>query len=138
MAYVLSHRQNKAFTDLVDLYAPLDSPTLDANKRPVDGILYPMSPTYTNVPCRIQPEMEESHPNTMGRSNRDIRISTDILRIHRDQELEDTWYVQNKNPDHPDYLKWYIVQGDDKGMIWRADSKLAYVRRAVEPPRVAP
>ena len=129
MSYTLGRRQQRAYTDVVDLYKP-DDLTIDD-----DGVVEDTSKTlaYSSVKCHLEPKSESSTPEMMGRTNTDYVITTDKLHFHIDQEVGDLWAVQLKTPGHPEYGTWYQIQGGPQNVNWRAKKKILYAKRSLAP-----
>lgn len=126
-------RIDKAYKDLVDIYRP-DTSQIDGNKRGT-GVTYPATPTIEGQRCRIEPASEISSPTVAGRASHDIRITTDVLRVEIDVEIDDIYYVQLKTPGHPEYDSWFVVSGGPIFRNWRAGVKSMYIKREKAPRR---
>lgn len=132
----MGFRLDRAFTDLVDIYKPVTG-NLDANKRGT-GVVYPATPTYAAVGCRLEPASEISNVAVPGRSAHDVRITTDVLRVRESVDVDDTYYVQLKTVGHPEYNSWFIISGGPLHRHWRAGVKVMYVKREKAPRRAEP
>lgn len=110
-AYQLDELQQDFFTDLVDLYKPVD---LAVDTEGWDeGLAYPDTPTYESVPCLIGPSNELLVPvSGIGQSDYDVSDTLDKIVFHILQDSGANWLVQLKTSSHPEYGTWYVLQGD--------------------------
>lgn len=131
-AYTLGFRQSKAYNGTFNLWKPNPAVT-DSNARVIESQSYPTTPTYASVKGRMMPKSESSIRSPWGRSNRDIIITTDILRIHQDQEIDDGWLVQMVTPDHPEINTYFTIQGGTTTFDWRAKSRTLMIKRVIKP-----
>ena len=131
-AYVLEPRQDALFNSVVHLWKPNPDVT-DANRRVIEGFTYPVTPTYSSVRCRLQPKSEASKPAPYGRSNYDIMVTTDLLRLHMDQEVDDGWLVQLQTPGHPEIGTYFATQGGTQTYDRRAKTKVIQLKRVIKP-----
>ena len=131
-AYTLGFRQAKAYHGTFNLWKPLGAVT-DSNARVIESHSYPTTPTYANVKGRLTPKSEASARGPWGRSNRDILVTTDILRIHQDQEIDDGWLIQLLTPGHPEINTYFTSQGGTTTYDWRAKSRTLMLKRVIKP-----
>lgn len=130
-AYNLSPRQERFFADTVNIHRR--SKGASSSKRLL-GTNFTTVPTATGVRCRIEPSSEASSPLPIGRSNHDIVVTTDNVRFHVDQEVDDGDYVQLLTPGHSEFGTWYVIQGGPEVMNFRAKTKKFLMRRDLAPP----
>jgi hypothetical protein len=133
MAYTLEPRQEALFSSVVTLWRPTPI-TRDANKRQTNHTAFDDEPAYVEVAARLQPKGEASKPSKFGRSNYDIIVTTDILRVHIDQEIDDGWLVRLDTPGHPEQGTYFATQGGVQSYDHRAKSKTCALKRVVAPP----
>ena len=133
-AYTLSFRQKRCFTDTVDIYK-MEGKVGVAGSLATETIpSAPASPTYSGVKCRIETKKEASVPLPIGRSNYDIRDTTDLIHLHMKQDIGDGDYVRLRTPGHPENGTWYAVQGEPQHKAWRAGSIELLLKKATAPP----
>lgn len=136
-AYTLTDLQAELFTDLVDLYKPVDR-SEDANGWD-EGLEYPPTPTYEDVPCLIGPSNELLVPiANLGQSNYDVSDTLDSIFLHVQQECGATWLVYFKTPDHPEYGTWLSIVGDAKAYLKPAEvaHRHHHMKRATKGPGI--
>lgn len=133
MAYSLSYRQSRAFTETCDLYRP-DTLTKDSDSV-VDNIEFNRggSPTYTGVECHFEKRREGSSPSGFGRVDRDILDTTDRLHLHQGQDIGDGWYIKITSGFYTG--KWFVAQGEEQVLEWReAQDKTILLKPALKGP----
>lgn len=128
MPYTLTAIQDQAFQDVIDMYAPVANTT--GTKRD-QGDTYAVA--YSGVRCHIQPSSEILSNTDIGRSNKDIVLTTDILRMHMDQQCETTWFVRLKTPGHPEYNSWFSILGDHTVHSTFALEQKRYIAKSNDP-----
>lgn len=128
MAYTLSYRQDRAFSDTFDIYRPVKR---DSAGKKFQGMAYVLS--AAGVRGRVTPKPEAAMPTQFGRTNQDQIDTTDVLRLHMDEECDDGYRVQVKTPGHPEYGTWYSVNGGPQVRSWRARENSFYMARSLRP-----
>lgn len=134
MPYTLSDRQGRAYTDLCDLWRPVDAiPTDD----------YPSDTVYelveTAVPCRFVPRSSVDQPHgPLGQVEGDDLQTTDELRLPENCPVDNNWIAVNRSlqdddAEGPYFGKGWILRGEPLRRVSREDRPagrvVAYVSR---------
>lgn len=131
---MLNYRQNRAYTDIVNLHAPTLG-TIDPETHELSETVYSALPTASSVRCHWEPKPEASLPAAPGRTNQDIIITTDIFHFHSSVEIGDQWFIQLLTPGHPEYGNWFCVIGAPKTVNWRAKKISVLAKKSLRPYR---
>lgn len=130
----LSRRQQRAYTDIVDLYRPNPAFTIGANNVAGDPTMpAENTPTFADVACHWESKPEVAEPRAPGRTNTDNMFTIDVFHFHIDQEVGEGWFIKLKTPDHPEEGSWFVCQGDAQNHMWRAMKKAVHAKKTISP-----
>ena len=125
-------RWSRVDSDLIDIYAP-SNVTVDVDSID-NGPSYSLS--ASNVACHFEKKREGSVPGTIGRVNADILDTTDRLHVNSSVTLGDGYAVLLKTSGHPDNGTWFMVQGEEQALMWKARRKTVLLKPSLKPPGV--
>lgn len=118
--------QTRAFSQLLELWRPVANAVRTDTNVGFSGVYYTLA--YDNVRGRIGESPDIAGASPIGRTSRDMVYTFDLLRLHMEQECDDTWYVRDKAAD-----QWYIVQGTPQNRHFRAKESVYQCARAEAP-----
>lgn len=123
--YALTDVQREAFVQRFEVWRPV----ANAPRRGsvANGVSYEMA--WDEVPGRLAQRSEVASPSAIGRTNYDIVMTMDVVRLHADQECGDTYYLREKAGDD-----WYIIQGGPQQRFFRAKTSTYETKRGSAPP----
>lgn len=128
----LSPRQQRFYTDTVNLYRPNALP-IGANNV-VGDVTFPTTPTASAVPCHWAPRPESAGAEVPGRTNADIMLTLDVFHFGLDApDIRDGWFIELTTAGHPEAGSWFKVQGNPKTLNWRAKRKSVLAKKSVKP-----
>jgi hypothetical protein len=127
MPYALTSIQQAAFSQTFEVWKRVSRVSRTGTSKTKDGFYYTLS--ASGVRGRIGQKSEASAPTPVGRSNYDVLDTTDVLRLHIDEPMQDAWYVKETGSG-----AWYIVQGGPQDRHFRAQTATYLIKRATPPP----
>ncbi len=127
----LTARQQRFYTDTIDLYKPIDIKT-DPTRLPQD-VRYPDTPTYAGVLCHREAKVESTEPGALGRVDIDNMMTMDEFHLDAAQEIGGNWAIQFKTAGHPDNGTWFLAQGDTRVTVFRANKQSLMAKRITKP-----
>ena len=129
---MLTEIQDLAFVHKVDLYARVDT---DSEAEDFVGQTATKVALYKkNVRCRLVSKQEISKPGSIGRFNKDILETTDVLRLSDKEVIQDGMYAQLNVPGHPSNGTWYAMLGETQSRSWQGKEILVSLKRSIKPP----
>jgi hypothetical protein len=123
--YTLTEVQLIAFTQRFEVWKPVALPSRRGSVA--NGVVYELA--WDDVPGRLAQRSEVAAPSMLGRSNYDIVLTMDVVRLHIAQECGDTYYLREKAGDD-----WYIIQGGPQQRLFRASTATYETKRGSAPP----
>lgn len=135
----LTPRQERFYTDVIDIYKPEATSTVD---RVANDPRYPATPTVSSVPCKLFTSTEYATDQTyLGRTNEDMVLTFDKVHVAADVDIDDTYVFRLRNAGHPDEGGFWVCMGNAKlrpsAGVRRANYRQVLCKRiATSPPGV--
>lgn len=124
----LTARQEKLYVHTVDIYKPYDF-EFEADND-VEQLVWPLTPTYSNVKCYREAETEFTQEFMIGRTNRDnVFFTVDNFHFDVAQPVGSNWAIQFKLAGHPDDGQWFICLGFTMVKNYRANKHSVRAKR---------
>lgn len=108
----LTRRQQRLYTDTVDIFKPEATSLVD---RVSSDPRYPATPTVAGVLAYLFTSTEFANPQPhLGRTNEDMMLTLDKLHVEAAVDIDDAFVFQLKTSGHPDEGGYWMVMGNAK------------------------
>lgn len=107
-----SFRLGSFMCHLCDLYRPKAIAALGSTFEMAD-FEFEAFPTFSNVQCHFESTNEYDEPQLEGNTKQTNINTSDKWHFLDTQGVENTWAIQMKSLDHPNYGRVWIIQGND-------------------------
>jgi len=130
----LSERQLTRYTDVVDLHSPIEIGGLALLNNEINSLRYSSTPDFACVNCCRVTAPEFATGEFYGKRLRQNTTSLlDEFHFPLDQVIGVNWVIRFLVENHPDYGKFYQVEGDPEPKHWRANKLIVKVKTITRP-----
>lgn len=133
----LSQRQLILYTDLVDIYVPINIGTKRLRNNEIESFQYPATPTYSSVPCfrKTVPKIGIGHfYGQEKQQSTTANINTTHFEASTDLGPGYVWQV--KTSGDPDENSWEIVSSEPDVNNFKANAQIVHSIKTTKPPGV--
>ena len=118
----LNKRQQRYYTDLVDIYVP-GALSVGTHKAVADPVY---SLAYANVPCKYIATQEVDVPALPGLTKEVNIFTLDQFHFDAAQPMEDTYFLHLKTTGHPESGGYWAVMGNPMTIVSAGKRKANY------------
>lgn len=121
LSYTLGTRQQRLYTEVADLYRPIDS---TGSEQVYDLV-------FSNIPCQLVPTDNFDTQQGATRLKSNHLMTSDSIHFHVDQEIGPEWVVHIKSGSvrYPDST--FTTLGEGEAHAYRAKYKRVYVNQII-------